>query len=260
MAYFNVSLSEVQAFLFIFLRVVAILMTLPILGSRNIPAMFKIGLSFALSLLLYPILDLNAFPSQVAILPLAVGIISEIMLGVIIGLSVQMIFAGVKLAGQLMGFQMGMAMANIMDPSTSEQLPLLGELNNIIALLVFITIDAHHWLIRAVVESFRLIPPFGFHFSNSLMDQLVSLGGEIFVIAVKVGAPVIAALFLLSVAFGVAARTVPQMNIFFVAMPVKIIVGMLFLGFSLPYLTSFLRSIFSGLEKTVFYLLKAMGT
>lgn len=236
------------------------MLTLPILGSRNIPAMFKIGLSFAMSLMLYPVVNLNAFPGQLGLLPLGMGIISEIILGVIIGLSVQMIFAGVQLAGQLVGFQMGMAMANIMDPSTSEQLPLLGELNNIIALLIFVTIDAHHWFIRAVADSFRLVPPFGFHFSNSLMDQMVGVGGDMFVIAIKVGAPVIAALFLMSVAFAVAARTVPQMNIFFVAMPVKIIVGMLFLGFSLPYVTSFLKAVFTGLERTVFYLLKTMGT
>lgn len=234
------------------------LLTLPILGSASIPALFKIGLSFAITLLLYPLLNLEGFPVQPSILALSLGMISEIILGVIIGLSVRMVFAGVQLAGQLVGFQMGLAMANIVDPSTSEQLPLLGELNNIIALLIFVTINAHHWFIRAVADSFRLVPPFAFHFSNSLMEQLVGLGGDMFVIAIKVGAPVIAALFLMSVAFGVAARAVPQMNIFFVALPVQILVGMLFLGLSFPYLLSFMKTVFTGLEQTIFYLLKAM--
>ncbi|HEJ83241.1 MAG TPA: type III secretion protein, partial [Desulfobacteraceae bacterium] len=130
------------------------------------------------ALLLYPILNLEEFPVQLSILPLSLGMISEIMLGVIIGLSVRMIFAGVQLAGQLVGFQMGLAMANVMDPSTSEQLPLLGELNNIFAILIFLTINAHHWFLHAVADSFRLVPPFAFHFSNSLMEQLVSLGGR----------------------------------------------------------------------------------
>jgi flagellar biosynthetic protein FliR len=158
----------------------------------------------------------------------------------------------------LVGFQMGLAMANVVDPSTSEQIPLLGELNNIIAILIFLTINAHHWFLHAVADSFRLVPPFAFHFSNSLMGQLVALSGDMFVIAIKVGAPVIAALFLMSVAFGVAARTVPQMNIFFVAMPIQILVGLLFISFSFPYLLSFMRTVFAGLEKTIFYLLKAM--
>ena len=169
MAHLNISLAEVQAFLLIFLRVGAILLTMPILGSRNIPVLFKVGLSFTIGLLLYPILNLDEFPAQFEIISFGVGVISEIILGVIIGISVKMVFAGVQLAGQLVGFQMGLALANIVDPSTSEQLPLLGELNNIIALLIFLAINAHHWFLRAIVDSFRIVPPFSFQFSGSLM-------------------------------------------------------------------------------------------
>jgi len=258
MAYFNVSLAEVQIFLFIFLRVGAILLTLPIFGSASIPAPFKIGLSFAVALFLFPILNLNEFPAQLNIISLSLGMITEIMLGVIIGLAVRMVFAGVQLAGQLVGFQMGLAIAEVVDPSTSEQIPLLGELNNMIAILIFLTINAHHWFLHAVADSFRLVPPFAFQFSNSLMEQLIALGGDMFVIAIKVGAPVIAALFLMSVSFGVAARTVPQMNIFFVAMPIQILVGLLFMSFSLPYMLTFMKTVFTGLEMTVLFLLKAM--
>ncbi|MFO7600109.1 MAG: flagellar biosynthetic protein FliR, partial [Candidatus Desulfacyla sp.] len=231
---------------------------LPIFGSESIPAPFKIGLSFAITLLLYPILNLNEFPVQLSIIPLSLGMFSEIMLGVIIGLSVRMVFAGVQLAGQLVGFQMGLAMANVVDPTSSEEIPLLGELNNMIAILIFLTINAHHWFLHALADSFRLVPPFAFQFSNSLMEQLIALGGDMFVIAIKVGAPVMAALFLLSVSFGVAARTVPQMNIFFVAMPIQILVGLLFMSFSLPYLLTFMKTVFTGLETTILYLLKAM--
>ena len=91
------------------------------------------------------------------------------------------------------------------------------------------------------------------------MEQLVSLGGNIFVIAIQVGAPVIAALLLTSVAFGLIARTVPQMNVFIVAMPLKIAVGLLFLGFSLPYLSGFLKLVFNGLGKDIVFILNAMS-
>ena len=97
----NISLAELQTFLLIFLRVGAILLTLPIFGSRNIPILFKAGLSFAISLLLYPILNLDEFPVQFGIFSFGLGIISEVILGVIIGLSVKMVFAGMQLAGQL---------------------------------------------------------------------------------------------------------------------------------------------------------------
>jgi flagellar biosynthetic protein FliR len=157
----------------------------------------------------------------------------------------------VVLAGQLVGYQMGLAMANIMDPATSEQTPLLGQFNNLMAMLLFLTVDAHHLFVKALVASFQIVPPYGFHFSSGVMDQLVNFGGEMFVIAVKLGAPLIAVLLLMSVAFGLAARAVPQMNIFFVAAPLKILVGLLFLTFSLPYMSVFLAALMGELGKAL---------
>ncbi len=254
----NISLLQVQTFLLVFLRVAAILLTAPIFNSRSIPVLFKAGLCFAVSLILFPLLDLNDFPVRFEVIPLVIGIISEVLIGVIIGLSVNMLFVGIQLAGQLVGFQMGLAMANIIDPATSEQVPLLAQLNNLIALLIFLAINAHYWFLRALVESFRLVPPFEFQFTHSLMEQLMSFAGNIFIIAIKVGAPLIVVLLFLSVAFGLAARTVPQMNIFFVAMPLKILVGLIFFVFALPYMTAFFESIFNGLGNDILKLLGAM--
>ena len=254
----NISLPQVQVFLFIFLRVSAILLTAPIFNSRNIPVLFKVGLSFAVSLILFPILNMPDLSVRFEPILLVIGIISEILIGIIIGLSVRMLFEGIQLAGQLVGFQMGLSMANVIDPSTSEEVPLLSQLNNLIAMLIFLAINAHYWFLKALVESFRLVPPFSFQFTNSLMEQLISLSGNIFLIAVKVGAPVIVVLLFMSVAFGLAARTVPQMNIFFVAMPLKIIVGLMFFVFALPYVTSFLEVLFSGLGHDILKLLHAM--
>jgi len=234
------------------------LLTAPIFNSRNIPVLFKVGLCFSVSLILFPLLDLRDLPISFQAIPLVIGVISEVLIGVLIGLSVRMLFVGIQLAGQLVGFQMGLAMANIIDPATSEQVPLLAQLNNLIALLVFVSINAHYWFLRALVESFRLVPPFQFQFTHSLMEQLVSLSGNMFIIAVKVGAPLIVVLLLMSVAFGLAARTVPQMNIFFVAMPLKILVGLIFFVFTLPYMVSFFEVLFRGIGNDLLKLLGAM--
>ena len=144
--------------------------------------------------------------------------------------------------------------------SSSQQLPILSQFNQLFAMLLLLVTNAHHIFLLALSESYRLVPPFGFHFSNSLMQQIVDLGGKMFVIAVQVGAPIIAALLLISVAFGLIARTVPQMNVFIVAMPLKIGVGLLFLGFSLPYLSTYLNSLFRGLSQNIFLLLRAMSS
>ncbi len=259
MTIFNISLPQLQIFFLIFLRVGAIMMFIPVFDSRNIPVLFKAGLAFSVSILLFPILKLDNIPFITSAIPFGIGVVGEIMMGAVIGLSVRLIFAGIQLAGQLAGFQMGLAIANVMDPVTSAQISIIAQLNNLMAMLIFLTINAHHMFLRALAESFRLIPPFDVQFSNSLIEHLISLSGNMFIIAIKVGAPVIVALLLTNVAFGLIARTVPQMNIFLVAMPIQIVVGLLFLAFALPYLLLFFRQIFNESGRDILLLLRAMG-
>jgi flagellar biosynthetic protein FliR len=168
--------------------------------------------------------------------------------------------AGIQMAGQVSGFQMGLAIANIMDPATSMQTPILAQAFNLMAMLIFLAIDAHHWFFRAMVDSFAIIPPFQFVLSASFVGYLMQTAGTMFVIALKIGAPVIVVLILTSVSFGLMARTVPQMNIFIVAMPLKIIVGLLFVVFSLPYLQPYLRELFDGFGVGLVPLLRLMGS
>lgn len=245
-------------YLFVFLRVTAILMTAPLFDSRNIPTVFKVGLAGAISMLLVPMLNPAAVPWPVDIFPFGIGVISEILIGVAIGLSVKLLFIGLQLGGQLAGFQMGFAIANVMDPLSSTQIPILAQFNNLMAMLIFLVINAHHFFILAIVESLRLIPPFGFRFSEPLATRLLDLGGQMFVIAIKVGAPIIAVMLLTTVALGIVARTVPQMHIFIVAMPVKIVIGLVFLAITLPFFVSFVINMFGGIGADITALLKLM--
>jgi flagellar biosynthetic protein FliR len=255
----DVSLPQLQLFFLVFLRVGAILMTIPVFDSQSIPHLFKLALAFVTSIILFPLLKLNPGPVLTNLFTFSIGIIGELLLGITIGFVVKLIFAGIQLAGQLAGYQMGLAIANVMDPATSDQIPLLAQFNNLVALLVFITINAHYWFIRALTESYRIVPPLNVHLGNSLMEQVIYLTGNMFIIAIQVGAPVISALLITSVAFGLIARTVPQMNVFIVAIPLKIAVGLLFFGFSLPYFSAFLKKIFSGLGQNIIQLLRAMS-
>ena len=127
-------------------------------------------------------------------------------------------------------------------------------------MLIFLTINAHHWFFRALVDSFALIPPFHFALSSSFVGYLVDMAGTMFVIALKVGAPIIVVLILTSVSFGLMARTVPQINIFIVAMPLKIVVGLLFVVFSLPYLQSYLRELFDQFGAQLVPLFRLLGS
>ncbi|UCF86168.1 MAG: flagellar biosynthetic protein FliR [Desulfobacteraceae bacterium] len=234
------------------------MMTVPLFGSKNLPVLLKGGLLLSISIVLFPILKLDHIPFFTEVIPFCLEVIGEIILGVAIGLSVRLLFAGIQLAGQLAGFQMGLAIVNVMDPQTSAQVPILAQFNNLIAMLVFLAINAHHFFLRAIVESFRIVPPFEFRFSYSLMEQLMMLGSNMFIIAVKIGAPIMATMLITSVALGLIARTVPQMHIFIVAMPLKILIGLLLLSLTVPYFSAFLREVFNGLGKDVILLLQAI--
>ena len=190
-------------------------------------------------------------PAPFSPLALALGLFREIILGAAVGLAVKLTFAGVQLAGQMAGYQMGMAIANVMDPSTSAQVPILAQFNNLFAVLIFLLINAHHWFIRALAESFTRLPLAGFGFGPGFFENLIRLSAEMFVVAVKIGAPVMVALLLTSVALGLVARTVPQMNIFIVAMPLKIVIGLVFLGICLPFMATFLSGLFQHLYHSV---------
>ncbi len=253
----SIPIDALQVFFLVFLRVGAILMSMPIFKSKSIPVLFKFALALAASIVLYPLLDRTAFAMPDHLGSFAVGAVGEILLGVIIGMAVNLIFVGLQMAGQISGYQMGLALAQVMDPSAGQQVPLLSQFLQLFAFLLFLTLNAHHWFLKALADSFERVPPFGFRFGGSLMEQLMSITGNMFVIAIKVGAPVIAALLLTSIAFGLIARTVPQMNILFVAMPLKIMIGLLFIGFSLPYLSAFLKTVFSNLGNTILLVIRA---
>ncbi len=257
MNFFNLSLPQVQAVVLIFIRISAILVSAPLFGSKNVPLQMKVGLSCALTIAVLPVIGfrevyLTGVPSLVS------AMLGEILIGIIIGFTARLIFAAVQLAGQLVGFQMGFGIVNVLDPQTSTQVAIIAQFQNIITLLVFLALDAHYWFILSIAKSFELIPPLGFCFTDSLMEAIVRLSCDMFVVAAKLAAPIIAALLFTSVALGLIARTVPQMNIFIVGFPLKIAIGLLGVGLSLPLLSYMLRNLFQEMGEDIMVLMKLM--
>jgi len=243
----NLPIEQIYRFFFILVRVAAMLAVIPFFESRNVPVLVKSGLAMTVTWLLLP--QVRALPPSLNASPVlfALGLASEVMIGLIIGFMLQLVFVGVQLAGQTAGFQMGLAIANVVDPASSMQIPILSQFLNLFALMIFLSLDIHHYFIKALVDSFGIIPFWAARFDGNIFKFLVWTVSNAFVIAVKIGAPVMVALLLTSMALGLIARTVPQMQIFIVAMPVKIIMGLLFLGFSLPFCANYLRDVFVGL-------------
>lgn len=253
-----VSLPQLQLFFLVFLRTGAFLMALPGLNAPSVPLLFRIGLALAASLLLAPTLAPAAPPFLADGVSLGVAAAGEILLGLLAGMAVRLVFEGLQLAGQIVGYQMGMAIAEVIDPASEDQVALLAQFNTLLATLIFLAINGHHAFIRSLVESYALVPPLGFQMNGPVMERLIRLSAELFVIGLKAGAPLIVALMLSTVSFGLVARTVPQMNIFIVSMPLNIGVGLIFLGMSLPHLAGFIGDLFGGVARHALALLRAI--
>jgi flagellar biosynthetic protein FliR len=258
MASLSVSLPQLQLFFLVFLRTGAFLMAIPVLSGASVPVIFRIGLCLAGSLLIYPMVKLGPLPVSTDVFTLAVSAAGEVLLGLLAGMAIRLIFEGIQLAGEMAGHQMGLAIAEVVDPASEDQVAILSQFMSLLATLVFLILNGHHLLIRTLVASYEIVPPVGFQVNGPVLEGLTRLTAGMFVTGLKAGAPVMAALLLGTVAFGLVARTVPQMNIFVVSMPVNIAVGLLFFGLSLPHLVAYLGDLFGGMARNALALLKAM--
>lgn len=252
--------TTILLFWLILTRITGMVMTFPILESRSIPGQVKIGFSIFLSLIVFPLVantQMVSFPIEWMSYLLAIG--GELILGITLGYSVKLLFIGIQLAGQIIGMQMGLSMARVIDPQSGVQVTLVSNFKNLLAILIFLSLDAHYGFLKGLVDSFSLVPLTGFSLQPVTVQRVVGLVGDIFLISLKVGAPIIGTLLLTQIALGVLMRLVPQINIFMLAFPLKIGIGLIMLGLCLPYFLYFLRGLFFNIYQELIFTLQTMG-
>ena len=232
---FNLNYAEFERFLFVFFRGGALILFVPVLGSRQVPVSMKIGLILFTSIVIFPLVQARPLPEPQGIFDLAVFLSSDVTIGLGIAYITRLIFAAVQIAGTVVDFQMGFGVENVIDPQTDTQVSVTAQFHNIVAVLIFLAIDAHHFILQAIVESFFIINPAEINFSSLTPDYMLYLFSGTFTTAVKIAAPIMAILFFLSVGLGLVARTVPQMNVFIVGFPLQIGVGLLMVGLSISF-------------------------
>jgi len=255
---FNFKWDDFFCFIIIFFRSGGILKGMPFFGGKIVPTQVKIALSLIFAIILMPVVTIrisSSIPNHFSLIWLAM---SEVLIGLIIGFAAKLIFEGIQLSGQLVGFQVGLAVANVMDPLTQNQISIFANMEFMVALLIFLSLNAHHIFIEAIVKSFEIVPPMCFNPGGAMMTKIIDLSGGVFITALQIGAPVIAALLFTNACFGIMARLAPQMNVFFVAMPIGIAVGIFVLGGTMPYFYAYLRRSFSVMAKDILILLKVM--
>ena len=231
----NLNYAEFERFLFVLFRVGAMIIFVPILGSRQIPGAVKIGLMLFLSIAIFPLVQDRPIPEPKGLFDLSKFLMVDLTIGLGIAYISRLIFAAVQVAGTVVDFQMGFGVVNVIDPQTDTQVSVTAQLQNILAIFIFLAIDAHHYIFQAIVDSFFVINPFEINFASVTPEYVLHLFSATFTTAVKISAPIMAILFFLSVGLGLVARTVPQMNVFIVGFPLQIGIGLLMVGLSISF-------------------------
>ncbi len=247
-------------FLLIFIRYAGIFLITPIFSSRIIPMRIKVGISFMLALVSFPaVSELVQIALPLSTAGLVMIILKELLFGLILGFIILLVFSALQLAGQFIDMRMAFAMANVFDPISNLTVPLIGQFNNILGTIIFFAINGHHFLLRGLYRSFTMVPPGEIIFSNQLWQFVFRKAGDLFIIAFQISLPVVAAIFIADIIFGFLARTIPQMNIFIVGLPVKILVGFVTLVMGMAVFVNLYIDLFDEYIKNFMQLIKLMA-
>ncbi len=249
---FTFAVLRLQAYLLVWMRVGAMLFVAPVFGGGTVPTQTKILFSLMLSLILLPMVAVPGGSLPLEIIPLAWLGINELLVGIVMGVSLVFIFAAIQYAGQIIDFQMGFAIVNLIDPTQDVQIPIMGFFHFLIAILIFLAMDAHHWIIRALVDSFAIVPIMEAGFSGLVIGGIAKAFGDLFVVAMRIAAPTIAVLMLYNASLGIIAKTVPQINLLIVGFPVRIALGLIVVGLSMTFFLPYLSSAFDLMIRNVY--------
>lgn len=234
--------SMLSQYLWPLIRIMALLMSAPVFAHQTIPAQVKIAAALAMTLVIAP-----ALPEPVVAVFGAAGwwlVAEQILVGVAIGFSLQIVFAAVELAGDMIGLQMGLSFATFVDPQNSSQSPLVGSFLGMIATLLFLSIDGHLLLLSALVDSFSVVPVGKGSLAQFSWSHLALLGTNLFSLGLQIALPVLCTMLLVNLSLGVMARAAPQLSLFSVGFPLTLATGMLLLVVFLPYMRSPLEQAF----------------
>lgn len=247
------TISQIQLLVLflIFVRILAVFMTAPFFNSRSIPVMSKIGLAGLFTLILLPISQSLLETDQIVV-PSGVPaflmmIFPEILLGALIGYIGNLLFIAVTVAASFMGMQTGFRAANLLSPFMNIPSSALDQFYTLLALTLFLVMNGHHLLLRAIIRTFELSPPGTFFMSEIATERLVMFTAQMFASAVQIALPVIGTLLLTNLGLGLVARVVPQIQVFFVGLPLKIGLGLATMAITLTLTLSVLKDGVTGM-------------
>lgn len=256
---FNYNPTVVLSLVLTMMRVSIIMFMLPIFSTNNIPVLVKAAVTVVFTLAVFPHLSLSGAHMPAHPFDFALMIIGEIFIGLVLGMAINFLFMGIQSGGELLGFQMGFTMINFADPLTGNNTGIAAYFLWMTALLTFLALDGHLYMIKGFAESFQILPLGALVINDSLLWNILNLSAGIFVIALKIAAPVMVALFCVETGLGLIARTSPQIHIMEFGFPIKIGVGFFFVGVLLIIMSQQIEVFIKGMDAMMSNLLRQMS-
>ncbi|MDT2815865.1 flagellar biosynthetic protein FliR [Vagococcus carniphilus] len=234
-------------FLLIFCRITSFMVISPGFSLKQAPKLMKALLSIAFSLSVFSVISEKVVIESVYLLLFYV--VKEILVGLAIGFIVQLIFSGIEMAGQIVDFQVGFSMGSVFDPGVGIQGSNYGRLYYWLALSLFFFSDMHHLVIENLLNSFEVVPITEAVLKGTTVDGIILLFVEVFKIAVLLAAPVVLVALVTDCVLGIISRSVPQINVLMLGMPMKILISFLFMLLFLPNLIQSISNVFPTIDR-----------
>ena len=236
------AIPQIITFMLVVSRLSGLFLIAPVFSSPMIPARIKLMVLLTLALTITPIVA----PTSIAvmptgIIPLLISMVAELFMGLALGFSVAIVFSAVQVGASFIDTSIGFSMANIIDPLSNTQATVLGSFYSIVATLIFLGVNGLHYMLAAFKRSYDVVGVGQLPDFQKIMDHLFATFGDLFGMGFQIAAPVLITLLLCDVVLGIVSRVVPQMNVFFVGVPLKIGVGLLAVIISLPTFGTFLE-------------------
>jgi flagellar biosynthetic protein FliR len=237
------SLGQFEVFILIAMRTTSMISVMAIFSNSSMAPKLRIFLGFALALMC------TAIVPQPDILPVTFLMlipltIKEVLTGLALGYIGNFLFEALKFSGFLSARLMGLSMMTIVDPSSSEKNNVLSQLLVFFAIFLLFVTDGHLFFFKAIIDSFYILPLFKLGFHNNIILELVRMIQNIFVIGIKISAPILVILYMVRIVLGIMAKLNPDMNVFFVSLPLSIIVGLYVMAFTWPFFAYIFNKVF----------------
>ena len=251
--------ERVIHFMLVLARLGGLMVAAPLFGHQGVPARVRVAVSVATALGLAALEPVGAAAHVVDVPGLVGPLVLELGAGLMVGLAAELVLSGAIMGGEVAGIQMGLGIAQVVDPRTQLHMTPVALWVQFVALQVFLAVDGHHLLLQALLRSFEVAPPGSLGFSGREVGGLLASVGGAFEVAVRIAAPVLGGLLITDAALGLVARAVPQLNVFFMGFAIKIGVGFFLLAAGLPYAVRFIGERLTGLDRLLGGLIGNLG-